>query len=89
MELALVEIKKTTDPQPAAFHEAGARKYLNINRQDFLHLVHSGIILFTTHANGKKRLYLKSDLDKYLDSRPRSTMALRECSKPALKGVGK
>ncbi len=89
MALAVVDIREVKDPQPAAFHEKGAAKYLGMSRPKFLELVYSGIIPYTTHANGSKRLYLRADLDAYLESRPRSTMPPRECSlKPASKGVG-
>jgi excisionase family DNA binding protein len=90
MVLAVVDIGKVKDPQPAAFHEKGASKYLGMSRPKFLELVYSGTLPFTTHANGSKRLYLRSDLDTYLDSRPRSRMPARERSlRPALKGIGK
>ncbi len=74
-KLAVVEIREDIqDPQPAAFHEKGACKYLCISRPNFLELVYSGMIPFTTHANGSKRLYLKVDLDEYLASRPKCRM---------------
>jgi hypothetical protein len=88
--LKLVEVNQVKEAQPAAFHEAGAKRYLGLNRLAFRELVFSGLIPFTTHANGSKRIYLRCDLDAYLESRPRSRMP--QCgrsSDPALKGVGK
>ncbi len=74
-KLAVVEIQgEIRDPQPAAFHEKNACKYLCMSRPKFLELVYSGIIPYTTHANGSKRLYLKVDLDKYLASLPKARM---------------
>jgi hypothetical protein len=89
--LALVPIKETGALQPAAMHELAAAKYIGMNRTYFRELVFAGAIPFTEHMNGKTRIYLRSDLDAYLDGLPRRTMCPRENSlRPAsMKGVGK
>ena len=75
---------------PAAMHENAAAKYLGMNRTSFRQLVFAGIIPYTKHINGKRRIYLRSDLDCYLESLQRSTMVGRENSPiAALKGAVK
>ena len=88
--LALVPRADEHRAAPAAMHELAAARYLGMNRTSFRELLFSGQMPWTTHLNGKRRIYLKTDLDRYLESRPRSRMAPRENSQnPALKGVGK
>lgn len=75
---------------PAAMHEYAAAKYVGMNRTSFRNLVFAGVFPFTKHVNGKRRIYLRSDLDRYLESLPRSTMIERENSPlVALKGATK
>ena len=76
-------------PAPAAMHELAAARYVGMNRTSFRSLVFAGIIPYTKHLNGVRRIYLRSDLDHYLESLPRSTMVGRESSPLALKGAGK
>jgi excisionase family DNA binding protein len=71
VSLALVDIKQTKDPQPAAFHELAAAKYLGMNRTSFRELVRAGVIPYARHLNGKARIYLREDLDAYLSGLPR------------------
>jgi hypothetical protein len=86
--LKLVDVKEIKESQPAAFHETGARRYLGMNKTAFIDLVYSGVIPYTTHSNGSQRIYLRCDLDAYLESRPRIRMAKRGRSpQPALKGA--
>ena len=74
-KLALVPVhSRVSDPQPAAFHEQAAAKYIGTNRTHFKDLVLQGDIPFIVHQYGKTRLYLKSDLDDYLLSRPKHKM---------------
>jgi hypothetical protein len=89
--LALVPICDEHQAPPAAMHEGAAARYVGMNRTAFRELLLRGIISYTVHLNGKTRIYLRSDLDAYLESLPRRRMAPRENSpKPALaKGVGK
>lgn len=89
MTLTLVDVKQVKDEQPAAFHELAAAKYLGMRRSSFRELVMSGIIPYTYHLNGKTRIYLRSDLDAYLDSLEKCRMVPRENSRVALKGVAK
>jgi hypothetical protein len=80
-ELALVAISNKIDATPGAFHERGAALYLGMNRIAFRELVFSGVIPYTTHSNGIRRIYLRSDLDAYLSSLDRRTINAR---KPAI-----
>ena len=74
--LALIPVhSKISAPQPAAFHELAAARYIGTNRTHFRELVVRGDISFVVHRYGKTRLYLKSDLDGYLLSRPKHKMA--------------
>jgi excisionase family DNA binding protein len=71
-KLALVPVHgKISEALPAAFHENAAAKYIGTNRTHFRDLVVRGNIPFVVHQYGKTRLYLKSDLDDYLLSRPK------------------
>ncbi len=88
--LKLVDVKEIKESQPAAFHETGARRYLGMNRLAFRELVFSGVIPFTTHSNGSKRIYLRCDLDAYLESRPRIRMPERgRSTQPVIEGAAK
>jgi hypothetical protein len=88
MTLALIPIQEVGKCPPAIFHELAAAKYLGMCRPKFRELVFAGIIPWTTHLNGKTRIYLKEDLDCYTGSLKRCTMTPRENSpRPALKGV--
>jgi hypothetical protein len=87
VSLKLVDIRQTNDPQPAAFHELAAAKYLGMNRTSFRELLMAGIIPYTTHLNGKTRIYLRADLDAYLVSLEKRTMCSRENPLVALKGA--
>ena len=72
-------------PQPAAFFEAAAAKYVRMSREAFRkELLFTGIIPFIEHVGGKTRIYLRADLDAYLDSRPRYKMNPREVSLVAM-----
>ena len=85
-KLALVSIRD--DASPAAFHERAAARYLGMNRTSFRQLVFAGVIPYTVHLNGRTRIYLRSDLDAYLGTLPRSRMPAREDSSGvALKGA--
>ena len=89
--LALVPIieQPKTYP-PAAMHELDAARYVGTNRTQFRELVFGGHIPYTMHLNGKRRIYLRRDLDLYLESLPKHIMSSRENSpRPALfKGDG-
>lgn len=88
--IALIQIKETGILQPAAFHELAAAKYLGMNRTSFRVLVFSGVIPYSEHLNGRTRIYLRSDLDAYLETLPRRRMGQRENpSLVALKGAEK
>lgn len=84
-KLALIEI--SDDSAPRAYSEIGAARYLGISRPIFRErLLMAGIIPWVCHAGGRKRMFLKSDLDAYLNSLEKRTMASRENPLYALKG---
>lgn len=83
MSLELVEVKEVRSAQPAVFHELAAAKYLGMNRTAFRELVKAGLIPFSEHINGKRRIYLRSDLDDYLASLNWRRMPRREDSQAA------
>ena len=89
--LALVPIiEQPKASPPAAMHELDAARYIGTNRTQFRELVFAGHIPYTMHLNGKRRIYLRSDLDLYLGGLPKHIMSSRENSpQPALfKGDG-
>ena len=75
------------DPQPAAFHEAAAAKYIGMCRTKFREIVKEGLIPFAEHMNGQTRIYLRYDLDAYLKSLEWRTMVKREVSPVVLREV--
>ena len=78
---------RIADPKPAAFHEAAAAKYISMCRTMFREIVQDGLIPYAEHVNGQTRIYLRSDLDAYLESLNWRKMPMREVSPVALKGV--
>ena len=87
-KLALVPVHgKIADPQPAAFHEMAAARYVGMCRSKFREIVREGLVSYAEHANGQARIYLRSDLDTYLHSLNWRKMSQREVSPVALKGV--
>jgi len=77
------------ESSPAVFHELDAAKYLGMNRTAFRELVFSGLIPFSEHVNGKRRIYLRADLDSYLANLNWRKMPECENSRAALKGATK
>ena len=65
---------------PAAMHELDAARYVGTNRTSFRELVFAGHIPYTMHLNGKRRIYLRKDLELYLESLPKHIMSARENS---------
>ena len=78
---------KVPDPQPAAFHEGAAAKYVGMCRTMFRDIVRDGLIPYAYHANGQTRIYLRSDLDAYLESLNWRKMVPREVSPVVLREV--
>ena len=89
-KLALVQISDKRHSNPAAFHELAASRYVGMSRPTFRKLLFKGVFPYSFHMDGKTRIYLRSDLDVYLESLPRTRMQPCENPlKPALvKGVG-
>jgi hypothetical protein len=88
--LALVPIADKHGAAPAAMHELAAARYLGMNKTAFRELIMGGVIPYSVHLNGKRRIYLKVDLDAYLDNLTKRRMAPRENSPgPAMEGAGR
>ena len=86
--LKLVSVHdRVRDPLPAAFHEAAAAKYAGTCKTKFRELVKGGVIPYAEHRNGTAKIYLRADIDAYLESLNWRRMPLREVSPVALKGV--
>ncbi len=65
---------------PAAFREKDAAKYVRMNINDFRKAVKKGVIIH--RIRGAQRLYLKKDLDEYLEHLPVGNKEGRISSKP-------
>ncbi len=66
---------------PAAFREKDAAKYVRMNINDFRKGVTSGVIPY--RIRGVQRLYLKRDLDEYLENLPIGNKDSRISPKPS------
>ncbi len=65
---------------PAAFREKDAAKYVRLNINTFRKAVKNGVIIH--RIRGAQRLYLKKDLDQYLEHLPVGHKDSRISSKP-------
>ncbi len=69
MSLMLVNVvKEIGDIQPAAMYEKDAAKYLKLSVNDLRRFVAEGRIIARRHPGRSRRIYLKTDLDQYLES---------------------
>ncbi len=66
---------------PAAFREKDAAKYVRLNINTFRKAVKNGVIIH--RIRGAQRLYLKKDLDEYLEHLPVGNKDGRISSKPS------
>ncbi len=66
------------DSIPAAFREKDAIRYLGLGIHRFRAKVHTGVI--KPRLEGKQRLYLRRDLDDYLESLPVDSSAVKIAS---------
>jgi excisionase family DNA binding protein len=85
--LALVPISDERSAMPAAMHELAAARYLGMNRTAFRELLMAGLIPYSRHVNGRRRIFLRADLDAYLENLSWNRMVPRENSQAAPKGV--
>ena len=74
------EYDRIPDLKPALLHELAAAQYLGMCRTKFRGLVKSGLIPFAQHVNGSTRIYLRGDLDAYIESLNWRKIELREVS---------
>jgi hypothetical protein len=61
-------VKEIGDVQPAAMYEHDAARYLKLSVNDVRAFVRTGAIVARRHPNRSRRIYLRSDLDRYLES---------------------
>ena len=82
VELKLCEVpKQLKPPQPAAFRESHAANYCGMGVDTFRVHVHSGQITARVSRLGGARLYLRVDLDKFLQSLPVDNTAIKMAPK--------
>ena len=74
------------EPGPGAFREREAAKYVRMNINDFRKAVKEGLIPFRIRSI--QRLYLKKDLDDYLEALPVGGEETRISPKPFTSGKG-
>ena len=68
-ELLLVSmVEEVGRIQPAAMYERDAAKYLKLSVNDLRHFVSDGTIKARRHPGRSRRIYLRSDLDCYLQT---------------------
>ena len=69
---------KIKDPMPAEFREKQASRYVGIGIHRFREKVRTGII--KPRLEGKQRLYIRKELDDYLESLPVDSSAAKIAS---------
>ena len=74
-KMVLVPIHEVKALQPAAMYEADASRYMMLSLNSFRELVRNGTIPARAHAGRIRAIYLKEDLDEYLRSLPRKSIA--------------
>ena len=67
-------VDKLAPITPAVMYETMAAKYVMLGIHDFRKLVDEGIIIYRTHPGRSRRIYLKTDLDDYLNNLPQGNM---------------
>lgn len=78
----VAKVPKVKELHPAVLNLGDAARYLGMARVRFSKLLEDKIIPWTTHIDGVQRIFIKSDLDEYLDSRPRSRGKLSAVENP-------
>ena len=70
-QLVLMPFVNQLSPvSPAVMYEVTAAKYLMLGIHEFRKLVDEGAIICRNHPGRKRRIYLKADLDDYLNRLP-------------------
>ena len=72
MGLTLVSIPRLAELEPAALYEKEAARYCKLSLQSLRELASVGRIPARRHAGRTRRIYLKVDLDHYLESLERA-----------------
>ena len=76
MSLMLVSVvKEIGSIQPAAMYERDAAKYLKLSANSLREFVSRGIITARQHPGRSRRIFLKADLDRYLEGLPKEATA--------------
>ena len=61
--------RKKQELLPAVFHEGEAAAYVGMSKAVFRKkLLFSGRIPYAKHLDGKRRIFLRADLDSYLEN---------------------
>lgn len=68
MALVLMETDEVGKIQPGAMQEKNAARYLKLSVNDLRDFVRRGIIAARRHPGRVRRIYLRADLDRYLES---------------------
>jgi excisionase family DNA binding protein len=68
-------VKELADVQPAAMYEKEAARYLKLSVNDLRRFANDGRIVARRHPGRSRRIYLKADLDRYLESLPKEHIA--------------
>ncbi len=63
-------IKDVGEVQPAAMYEREAARYLKLSVNDLRRFATDGRVVARRHPGRSRRIYLKADLDRYLESLP-------------------
>lgn len=72
-KLALLPIADGVTVPQAALYEKEAARYIKINIHGFRSLVNDGLIPYRTHIGMTRRIFLCSDLDRYLSKLEKSS----------------
>jgi hypothetical protein len=68
-------VDKIEEVQPAAMYEREAAHYLKLSVNDLRAFAKSGLVVARRHPNRSRCIYLKADLDRYLESLKQEVVA--------------
>ena len=72
MSLTLVSVQRLLGLEPAALYEKDAARYCKLSLQSLRELASAGRIAARRHPGRLRKIYLKRDLDEYLESLERA-----------------
>ncbi len=68
-------VNEIGEVQPAAMYEREAARYLKPSVNDLRIFAKTGLIVVRRHPNRSRRIYIKADLDRYLQSLKQEVVA--------------